>query len=593
MQPVIEASAGPLRGLILYLPPGEITLGRDADNVLCLNDATISRRHCAFSREGDFVTVRDLGSRNRTLVNGRPAEAAVRLESGDEITAGAVSFRYSVHAIDINETVAMGVLDSLGEAGRGEAGPVVLDLAAMLQFSASALRARSAAELERLASEALRPVLPEASVTLLDSRGASKRFDEAATAKVSRGETLMRRADGAVSWAAPLASRSTLGGILLVEAPDTPDDPAGTRVNPNRVDRVVRTLALLTSAALENIDRLELAEQPKKEESPAAPYGIVGNSPPVQRMLAAIRKAGPTNSTVLITGESGTGKELVARALHEVSNRRDRPFIAVNCAAIPEALLEGELFGHQRGAFTGATAARAGRFERAAGGAIFLDEIGELPLPLQSKLLRVVQDHEIERLGSTGATKIDIRVLTATNRDLTAMVAEGTFRLDLFHRLSVITVRAPSLRDRAGDIPLLAAHFLDKCAAELHRPRLTISAEALAALEAHTWPGNVRELANAIERAAVFAEGSAVSLEDLPEDLWPGAPGSHAGAYHEAVRSTKVRLITEALRSCGGNVSSAAAALGLNPTYLHRLISNLQLRERGPSPRNRRLDEDE
>ncbi len=454
------------------------------------------------------------------------------------------------------------------------------------------MRARSAGELERLASDALRSVLPDASATLLDARGAARLFDAAATAKLASGEILSRRNGEFIVRAAPLASRRTPGGVLYIEAPAGAEPPPGTRVNPNRVDRVIRTLALLASAALENVDRLELA-QPQEMGSPVAPYGIAGNSPPVQRMLGAIRKAGPTNSTVLITGESGTGKELVARALHEASNRRDRPFVAVNCAAIPEALLEGELFGYQRGAFTGATSAKAGRFERATGGAIFLDEIGELPLALQSKLLRVVQEHEIERLGATGPVKVDIRVLAATNRDLSAMVAEGKFRLDLYHRLSVITVRAPALRERTGDIPLLAAHFLDKCTAELHRPRLTLSAEALAALEAHTWPGNIRELANTIERAAVFAEGSAVSLEDLSEDLWPGAPAAQSGAYHEEVRAMKVRIITDALRGSGGNVSAAAAGLGLNPTYLHRLMSNLRLRERGPSARAGRLDEDE
>jgi two-component system response regulator PilR (NtrC family) len=246
---------------------------------------------------------------------------------------------------------------------------------------------------------------------------------------------------------------------------------------------------------------------------------ILGVSDAMQQVFATIRTVAGTTSTVLISGESGTGKELVARAVHFNSLRRDRPFVAVNCGAVPEALLESELFGHVRGAFTGAHANKKGLVEAAEGGTIFLDEIGEMPSSMQVKLLRVLQDHRFRRVGGTDEVQADVRVIAATNQDLTRMVAEGRFREDLYYRLNVLPIMLPPLRDRREDIPLLAEHFLQQYASEMGKPVRTISAEALQLLQEHPWRGNVRELQNAIERAVALEQTEAVLPESLPDDV--------------------------------------------------------------------------
>jgi transcriptional regulator with GAF, ATPase, and Fis domain len=310
------------------------------------------------------------------------------------------------------------------------------------------------------------------------------------------------------------------------------------------------------------------------------PQDVIGDSAPMRQLCDRIRKVAPSDCTVLIGGETGTGKEVVARAIHQNSPRARQPFVAVNCAALTESLLESELFGHERGAFTGAAAQKKGRFEIADRGTLFLDEVGELAPALQAKLLRALQLHEFERVGGTRTIKVDVRVLAATNQDLAAAVAAGRFRQDLWYRLNVVSVTVPPLRARRSDIPMLAAHF----AAKYGRGRpIELSPEALDALDAYDWPGNVRELENAIERAVVLGASNRIGVEDLPEAI-VRAPQRAAvedgdgAAFHESVRDTKRRLILDAIDRSGGNYTAAARLLGLNPTYLHRLLRNLQLR---------------
>lgn len=243
--------------------------------------------------------------------------------------------------------------------------------------------------------------------------------------------------------------------------------------------------------------------------------GMVGDSPPMQQVFARIQKVAATDTSVLILGESGTGKELVARALHDGSHRAEAPLVAVNCAAIPESLIEAELFGHERGAFTGAVSQREGLIEAASGGSLFLDEIGELPLPAQARLLRVLQEGELRRLGSARPTHVDIRLLVATHRDLAAMVRAGAFREDLYFRINVVEILLPPLRDRGDDIVRLARHCLHRCCQRLNRPAMDFDAEALAALTAYRWPGNVRELENVIERAVILADTASIDRDAL------------------------------------------------------------------------------
>jgi two-component system response regulator HydG len=313
-----------------------------------------------------------------------------------------------------------------------------------------------------------------------------------------------------------------------------------------------------------------------------APGGrtLIGQSPAFRALMETLRQAGAAHATVLLVGESGTGKELAARALHELSPRASGPFVAVNCGAIPETLLEAELFGVEKGAFTGALARREGRFERAHGGTLFLDEVGELSLGAQVKLLRVLQEGEIERLGGTGPLQVDVRVVSATRRELPREVAEGRFREDLYYRLNVVEVRIPPLASRREDVPLLADHFLRRFAAKNAKPLRGLSAEALQALEDYAWPGNVRELEHAIERAVVLARGEVLEIGDLPESVRTGprgAAGQVVIPIGTPMEEVERRLIHETLRHTGGDKTMAARLLGIAARTIYRKLE----RERG------------
>jgi DNA-binding NtrC family response regulator len=322
---------------------------------------------------------------------------------------------------------------------------------------------------------------------------------------------------------------------------------------------------------------------------------IVGSGPGMQRVFETIAKVADTDLTVLVRGESGTGKELVAQALHQRGARSRRPFVAVNCAAISRELVESELFGHEKGAFTGANARRVGRFEAAAGGTIFLDEIGDMPLETQAKVLRVLEARMVSRVGGTAEIEVDVRVVAATHRDLEADVRRGTFRQDLYYRLKVVEIALPPLRERAQDLPLLVERFLSNLAQRLKREKKAISSEALAVLARHPWPGNVRELRNTIEQAAVLAGGPVIEVADLPAlgagSLHPAPPaapaaesatsssGSFMDAKRQHVEEFERRFLLAALREHGGNVSRTAQAIGLVRQSLQQKIRELGLRE--------------
>jgi DNA-binding NtrC family response regulator len=298
----------------------------------------------------------------------------------------------------------------------------------------------------------------------------------------------------------------------------------------------------------------------------AGRYGfdqIVGESPPMRALLAEVRKIADSRSNVLLLGETGTGKELFARAVHAQSPRRDKPFVPINCSAIPENLIESELFGYHRGAFTGAAGTKIGLFEEADGGTVFLDEIGELDQRLQSKLLRVIDDREIRPLGSTQSRRVDLRFVAATNLDLVVAVAGGGFREDLFYRLNVITLRMPPLRERREDIPLLVARFIEQFAGELGKPLATVDPEALKILEGHHWPGNVRELRNIVERAVLVAEGSVLLPEHIPASLQQAArPAMQpAGTFNLSIEDYTKQFILKHQDTCGEQ--EIAAMLGI------------------------------
>jgi transcriptional regulator with PAS, ATPase and Fis domain len=296
----------------------------------------------------------------------------------------------------------------------------------------------------------------------------------------------------------------------------------------------------------------------------------------MREVFRLIERAGPSEKPILILGESGTGKELVARALHQNSPRAEKPMITFNCAAMPEQLLESELFGHERGSFTGATAAKPGLFEMADGGTLFIDEIGEMPLAMQPKLLRVLEDGSLRRVGSIQERRVDVRVITATNRNLDKEVADGRFREDLYYRINVMAIELPRLRDRPGDVPLLVSKFLGA--------EWETSAEALQRLEAYHWPGNVRQLINVIERAKILAEGGMLQIGDLPREIVQATPSGGARAANEdgvgdELASIQRAKVLEVLERERGNKSRAAKALGINRRTLYRLLEKYGLAE--------------
>ena len=345
---------------------------------------------------------------------------------------------------------------------------------------------------------------------------------------------------------------------------------------------------------------LSAAEATRQESDTheAARYGIIGQSPSILDLYAVLDRVADTPTTVLITGESGTGKELVARALHENSSRRDKPFIKVNCAAIPKDLMESELFGHERGAFTGAVGSKPGRFELASGGTLFLDEIGSIPVEMQVKLLRALQESEFERVGGVKTIRVDVRLVAATNSDLKREIAAGSFREDLYYRLNVVPIRLPSLRERGTDIPLLAKHFIDKFNARLKKSVVGLEADAEAHLVAYPWPGNIRELENVIERAVLFSDGSELKVLDLPSELRDSStpeppptqqPSESAAAstvdgLKEQVKAAMSRLerelIVKALDQTSSNVTHAARLLKISRKGLQLKMKELGLRER-------------
>ena len=333
-----------------------------------------------------------------------------------------------------------------------------------------------------------------------------------------------------------------------------------------QLEKTIRKAAEKQALVLENrvlqarVDELQGAGQ------------IIGTSPAILRTLELVNQVAPSTATVLIQGESGTGKELIANAVHHGSPRRARPFIKVNCAALPETLLESELFGYERGAFTGAVARREGRFELADGGTLFMDEIGDLSLATQAKLLRVLQEGEFERLGGTRTLKVDVRLVAATHADLATLVREKGFREDLFYRLNVITIQIPPLRERREDIPLLAQHFLGRYAVKNAKTITGFTDEALDLLQSYAWPGNVRELENVIERAVVLTRGSMISPADLPDTL----AGADQAARHLVIsvgtplEEVEDRLIEETLRYARGDKTLAAKLLGIATRTIYR-----------------------
>jgi transcriptional regulator with GAF, ATPase, and Fis domain/pSer/pThr/pTyr-binding forkhead associated (FHA) protein len=570
---------GPLAGTRLPLGRNEILIGRAPNSHLVLSEPDIGWRHCSVRRQGDRFVATDLRTSLGTYVNGiRSAERW--LEDRDQIGVGRTVLMFRSGEAAREESPAVTATDTK---------PVLLAACSLVFLFRALASSNGQAQTALLQEQILRLVgdlvpLGEGLLLLGSSYGDLRtRYDEcSARYETNFCDALSRVCEeGAFQDAArgivgvPLYLEGVLGGALLVRTAANASHELGAHLD------TLTAIASLASVGFEASQEVETlkAEKALLQEQIGANTGIVGKSAAIRRLLDMVSRVAPRDTTVLITGESGTGKELVARALHQQSPRAERPFVAVNCAALSENLFESELFGHEKGAFTGAVSLKRGRFELAQGGTIFLDEVGELAPALQAKLLRILQQREFERVGGTQAHPLDIRVIAATNRDLNEDVREGRFREDLYHRLNVVNLASPPLRDRRDDIPLLARYFLQRSAERCKRQVAGLSPEAEEILIQYPWPGNVRELENAMERAVVFGVSEWVLPEDLPESLLEVAPKDSKTKYHQSVGQAKHDAIVDAYVQARGDYKQAARLLGLHPNYLLRLVRNLNLRD--------------
>jgi transcriptional regulator with GAF, ATPase, and Fis domain/pSer/pThr/pTyr-binding forkhead associated (FHA) protein len=622
MEFMLVSIEGTLKGCSFPLGDELCSFGRDPGNMIQIAEQSVSRQHCTVRRQSpEMFLLTDLGSRNGTLRNGAPVTECL-LQAGDEIRVGDSRFLFLVRE-EPGEMVSLDDLDPPAETivtiavqpeevvylrlGLGEMEPAPSDplgrgVSLLWQLSSTVWMASGLEELGRRLLGSLGDCVPaQSSAVILFENGLEqpswvcgfpasssrepvahfprslilRAFTERVAAFANRNVADAGELPKSILVAPLLAGPKALGVLCLAHS-----DPA-VRFDRSHLQLAAAVGALAGPAFLEALRfaRLE-AENRRLQREIDLDHDMIGESAPALELYHFIAKAAPADSTVLICGESGTGKELAARALHRNSARAPGPFVAVNCASLTESLVESELFGHEKGAFTGAFAQKRGKLEIADGGTFFLDEIGELPLSLQAKLLRALQERAFERVGGTRPIHVDVRFIAATNRNLRDLIAKGSFRQDLYYRLNVVTLRMPSLRERGEDILLLAEHFLRKLSAQVKRPVRGICPKARNLLAAYHWPGNIRELENAIERAVVIGGDDFIIPEDLPQEILDSVstPQALNGGFHDAVRAAKRSLILDAMHRASGSYTEAAQLLDLNPTYLHRLIGNLDLK---------------
>jgi Nif-specific regulatory protein len=612
----LAAISGKLKGGIFPVDE-EVVIGRETAANLCIADASVSRRHSKIEKKESGFVITDLDSLNGTFVNDVPVKTRL-LEHGDRVRIGDSQFLFLAHEGDAMSKSSDVTLDEAQVISGSTVqfrfdhaiNLMARDLSALMKVSTTINSIRGLDDLLERLVELLFEVVPaERGAILLTDEGSVETslvfgLDRAQgknqAVKVSRTIVQQVLRDGVALLANVGASKSSHASesLALTRAHSVMCVPllifdrklgvlyldttrARDQFNRDHL-QLVAAIAGISAVAIENARRFQWLETENERllSDVNIEHNMIGESPAMQRVYHFISKVAPTNATVLITGESGTGKELAARAIHRNSKRAQKPFMAVNCAALTESLLESELFGHEKGSFTGALAQKKGRLEIADGGTIFLDEIGELTPPLQVKLLRVLQEREFERVGGSTTIKVDLRLIAATNKNLEEAIEAGLFRQDLFYRLNVVSLEMPALRDRREDIMLLANYFADKYSAKCNRRLKGFSAEARNFLTAYDWPGNVRELENAIERSVVLGTTDLILPEDLPEavveaELSP----TMTVRYHEAVLQAKKQIILDAIEQGNGNSTVAANLLGVHPNYLHRLIQNLHLKD--------------
>jgi Nif-specific regulatory protein len=632
LRPRLLVLSGPLKDSTIPLSDPEIAIGREASNTVAVIDPSVSRKHCVVRAQEGRFQVCDLGSRNGTQVNARTVQEQW-LKHGDEITTGDSSFLFLLEDEDLAPGPARVEFEESQQTAETTiihpkdvlylqpdrllrelpaTSKVARDLNALLKISRIVHAIRDLDELQGQLLDLIFEVVPagRGAILLADREGQQfnsmfarmRQSGQAPLVKVSRTVARQVLEQGIAILGADVASCGDLRKVESLVASQVrsllcvpltvfqrvigciylDSNSLENRLHEQHL-QLVTAIAGISAVALENARRLQWLEKENERLTVeiSQERSLVGEGLRMKEVYQFVKRVAPTDSTVLIEGESGTGKELAARALHRNSPRANKPFIAINCAAIPETLLESDLFGHERGAFTGAAGLKKGRLEVADSGVVFLDEIGELAPVLQVKLLRVLQEREFERVGGTHPIKVDVRIIAATNCNLDQAVREGTFRRDLYYRLAVLKVTMPALRERREDIPLLARHFVQKHAKHCKVKPRPISREALSCMINYDWPGNVRELENAIERALVLGSSDMILPEDLPESLLERTPPPEMteAKYHAAVKDLKKQLIRDAVEQTQGSYAEAARLLGVHPNYLHRLIRNLELKD--------------
>jgi transcriptional regulator with GAF, ATPase, and Fis domain len=639
MDPRIVGINGPLKGTNLALTATEVSIGREPSNHLWATDPALSRQHCVITGGDNGFVIRDLGSRNGTRVNGALIEQ-YELHHQDYIILGnstlvfllrddvVMTERNPVQLTDTQELES--VIASVGPedavyldpqriAALPQTERLARDLNILLKIATGIGGIREQEALQWQLLGMIFDIVPteRAAVLFIDGTGEpcqSVGWDrvrgpgtpvQVSRTVVSRvvqqrvgllvsdisqqrpvGDITTLRESGVKSaLCVPVLVSMKVAGVIYLDSRSV-----GDHFDQHHL-QLMTAVASIAGLALDNIQHLQrLREENRRLQNEAnLNHEMVGESSRMRAVYEFIRRVAGTDSTVLIQGESGTGKELVARAIHASSLRADGPFVAINCAAITETLLESELFGHEKGAFTGATSQKKGKLEMANGGTLFLDEISEFAPALQAKLLRVLQEREFERVGGTRPLKVDIRVIAATNRALLQAVEAGTFRRDLYYRLNVVAVTVPPLRERVEDIPLLADHFAVKASRKCRVRPKPISPEARASLTSYDWPGNVRELEHAMERAIVLGAAESILPDDLPEEILEAnpAPPALSPKYQSVIKEQKRQLIQKTLQQCDGNYVQAAKMLGLHPNSLLRLIRNLRLKGTGAEGQGR------
>ena len=613
MDPRIVAISGPLKGQEFRLDGGRVSIGRDTSNRIAPADSAVSRQHCIVEWVDGQSRLTDLESHNGTFVNGVPVSHRV-LAHGDVLRVGLCELVYltedistsSIQQIYSGKTVSSDILKTikLGEtrawpSNPTDVGRMARDLNALVKISQNINSIREIGDLQHRLLECIFEVVPAqvGAILLIDqpeddpASVVSFDRDNRNAPPVAISQELVQRAlweqsaivaeeeAGSVeaknAVCIPLLGVQRTVGVLYLSSAGKDGKFGDDHVH------FLNSAASIAAVTLENLLALEaLKAENRRLRAELDPLeDMVGDSKAMRHLGIMINKVAQGDATVLIRGESGTGKEVVARAIHAASPRAEKPFVAINCAAIPDTLLESELFGHEKGSYTGAVAMKKGKLEVAEDGTVLLDEIAELAPTMQAKLLRVLQQHEFERVGGTRPIKLHARVLAATNKDLEAAIKNSEFRQDLFYRLNVVSVPVPPLRKHREDIPLLAIYFATKYAQKCNRPFKGITPEARAILMNYEWPGNVRELENAIEHAIVLGASDEIRPEDLPEGLLERQAAKPDGTkYHAAISELKKRLIRDALTEADGSYTDAAKILGVHPNYLHRLIRNLEMK---------------